>query len=86
MPKSTKKPTREQLLQFVEQVARMSHEGEIVDGACFDPTYEDSVATVNGLICDARRLLGQKVETPSDDLVECPDEKICQVCLHGIPA
>ena len=77
MPKSTKKPTREQLLQFVKRVARCDS----------DNPYIEDATPLDGLVEDARELLGldrcDGCGSLSTELVEIPDEKICQDCLHG---
>ena len=47
------------LLKFVEEVARLKHEGEPgEDGKPFEITSEDAIATLNQLILEARQLLG----------------------------
>jgi hypothetical protein len=48
------------LLRFVEEIALLKHENEPGDdGEPFDPTSEDSIATLNQLILEARQLLGK---------------------------
>jgi hypothetical protein len=47
------------LLKFVEEVAGLKHEREPDDDeGPFEPTSEDSIATLNQLILEARQLLG----------------------------
>ena len=79
MPKSTKKPTREQLQRFVEGIARRPIEWRGQENMALAPAW----------ICQARRLLGREIDecdtcgVPQDDLVELPDERICNGCLNG---
>lgn len=42
--------------EFVKMVAEMTSEGELVEGSPFEPTMEDSFATVNRLIDEARTI------------------------------
>ena len=81
MPDSTKKPTREQLLQFVEQVARLELEFAVdtADTILVERMIAEARKIVGGDFCDAGGAI-------SGDLVECPDEKICQECLYSLPA
>ena len=75
------------LLKFVEEVARLKHEGEPGDdGEPFDQPSEDSIATLNQLILEARQLLGtadkcQTCEAIVPYVIGCPDgTELCRNC------
>lgn len=49
----------DKLRQFVQTIARMTQDGEEVDGEEFVMENDDAVSTVNRLIDEARKLLGE---------------------------
>ena len=53
-----KLPTYGQLLAYVEQIARMTKEGDMVDGKEFVMENNDAFDTATRLISDARNILG----------------------------
>ena len=78
------------LLRFVEEVALLKHEREPDDdGDPFEPTSEDTIATLNQLILEARQLLGTADRcSKCGDLVPyvigCPDgTEVCQDCFDA---
>jgi hypothetical protein len=75
------------LLKFVEEVALLKYEGEPDDdGEPFDQTSEDSIATLNQLILEARQLLGtaNKCDVCGETVpyvIGCPDgAEVCRDC------
>ena len=78
------------LVKFVEEVALLKHEREPGDdGEPFERTSEDSIATLNQFVLEARQLLGS-----ADKCVECgevvpyvigcPDgAEVCQDCFDA---
>lgn len=52
----------EDLLKFVQQIARMTADGEEVEGREFIMESDDAVSTLNGLIDEARALVAPKPE------------------------
>lgn len=77
-------------LKFVEEVALLKHEGEPGDdGEPFDQPSEDSIATLNQLILEARQLLGtadkcQKCGVIVPYVIGCPDGvELCQNCFDA---
>ena len=78
------------LLKFVEEVALLKHEGEPGDdGDPFEPTSEDSIATLNLLILEARQLLDTADKCAQCGEVVpyvfgCPDgTELCQDCFDA---
>jgi hypothetical protein len=78
------------LLRFVEEVARLTHEGEPGDeGEPFEPASEDAIATLNQLIVQARRLINIADECSECGatvpyIIGCPDGyEICQDCFDA---
>jgi hypothetical protein len=78
------------LLKFVEQVALLKHEAEPGDDdQPFDPSSEDSIATLNQLILEARNLLGtaEKCGICGETVpyvIGSPDgPELCQDCLES---
>jgi len=78
------------LLKFVEEVAGLKHEAEPGDdGDPFEPTSEDSIATLNQLVLQARRLLGtadkcDKCGEVVPYVIGCPGgTELCQDCFDG---
>jgi len=78
------------LLQFVETVSRLLHEGEPgVANQPHEPSSEDAIATLNQLILKARQLLGtaEKCGECGETvpyLIGCPDgAEICQDCFDA---
>jgi hypothetical protein len=78
------------LLKFVEGVAVLMHEGEPGDdGDPFEPTSEDSIATLNQLILEARQLLGTADKCSNCGevvayVIGCPDgTELCQDCFEA---
>jgi|SRR6266850_1030059 len=77
-----------ELLQFVKKIADLTHEGEAgEDGKPFDQASEDTIATLNQLILEARQLLGaaEKCGECGETVayvIGCPDgAEICQGCF-----
>lgn len=58
-----RKPTYDELLRFVELVARLTKDGDIIDGQeyCADGN-DDEIDALYGLISDARDLLETTAE------------------------
>ena len=48
------------LLTFVQTIARMTQDGEEIDGEEFVMENDDAVSTVNGLIEEARTLIAKE--------------------------
>ena len=78
------------LLKFVEEVAGLKHEREPGDdGDPFEPTSEDSIATLNQLILEARKLLGtadkcHKCGEVVPYVIGCPAGiELCQECFDA---
>ena len=78
------------LLRFVEEVAGLKHEREPGDdGDPFEPNSEDSIATLNQLILEARQLLGtadkcHKCGEVVPYVIGCPDgTELCQDCFDA---
>ena len=78
------------LLRFVEEVALLKHEGDPGDdGDAFEPTSEDTIATLNQLVLEARQLLGtadkcQKCEAVVPYVIGCPGgTELCQDCFDA---
>ena len=78
------------LLKFVEEVAELKHEVEPDDdGSPFEPTSEDTIATLNQLIPEARQLLGtadkcHKCGEVVPYVIGCPDgTELCQDCFNA---
>ena len=78
------------LLKFVQEVAELKHEGEPGDDEePFEPTSEDSIATLNQLILEARQLLGtadkcSKCGEVVPYVIGCPDgTELCQDCFDA---
>ena len=77
------------LLKFVERIAGLKHEGEPGDDRPFEPTSEDSIATLNQLILEARQLLGtadkcSKCGQTVPYVIGCPSgAELCQECFNG---
>lgn len=59
--------------QFIESIARMTLNGEMVDGQRFIMAYDDAVETLTGLIINARALLE-----------EGPDKEVCGWSYHDV--
>jgi hypothetical protein len=77
------------LLKFVEEVASLKHEDEPCDDGSFEPTSEDSIATLNQLILDARQRLGtadkcSRCQAIVPYVIGCPDgAELCQDCFDA---
>jgi hypothetical protein len=77
------------LLRFVERIAGLKHEGEPGDDGPFEPTSEDSIATLNQLILEARELVGtaekcDKCGSAVPYVIGCPDgAELCQECFNA---
>jgi hypothetical protein len=82
--------SQEALVKFVEEVAHLEHEGEPGDdGSPFDPTSEDSIATLNQLVLEARQLLGTadeccRCQVIVPYVIDCPEgAELCQDCFDA---
>jgi hypothetical protein len=81
--------TQPALLRFVGKIAGLKHEGEPGDDGPFERTSEDSVATLNHLILEARQLLGtaEKCDKCGETVpyvIGCPDgAEVCQECFDA---
>ena len=78
------------LLKFVEEVALLKHERQPGDdGEPFDQPSEDSIATLNQFILEARQLLGtaDKCGVCGETVpyvIGCPDgTELCQDCFDA---
>ena len=77
-----------ELLRFVEQVSRLRHEGEPNDHP-FEPAWEDTIATLNEVIMDARKLLGAAEKCGECGqtvpfVIGCPDgAEVCPDCFEA---
>jgi hypothetical protein len=78
------------LLKFVEEVAGLKHEREPGDdGDPFERPAEDSIATLNQLILEARQLLGtadkcDKCKETVPYVIGCPNgTELCQDCFDA---
>ena len=79
MPKSIKKPTREQLLAFVQEVASVPDDPETADWVYRLLEKAQQLRDGNFRVC-------QGCGRVTNDFVQCPDEEICRDCLNGVPA
>ncbi len=81
--------TQPALLRFVERVAGLKREGEPGDDGPFERTSEDSIATLNQLILEARQLLGTAEtcgkcgQTVPYVIVCLGGAEICQQCFDA---
>lgn len=78
------------LLDFVERVSRLRHEGEPgEDDEPFERTSEDTIATLNEIITDARQLLGTADRCSECGqfvpyVIGCPDgAELCRDCFEA---
>ena len=77
-----------ELLKFVEEVAQLRHENEPDDDP-FERTWEDTIATLNQVILDARRVLGTAEKCGECGqtvpfVIGCPDgAEVCQDCFEA---
>ena len=77
------------LLKFVEKIAGLKHEGEPDDDGPFERTSEDSIATLNQLILEARELVGtaEKCDKCGETVpyvIGCPGgAEVCQECFDA---
>jgi len=78
------------LLKFAERVSRLRHEGEPAeDDELFERSCADSIAILNELILDARRLLGTAEKCDecgqlAPYIIGCPDgAEICRDCFEA---
>jgi hypothetical protein len=73
----------------VERIAGLKHEGEPDDGEPFERTREDSIATLNELILEARQLVGtagkcSKWGESVPYVIGCPGgTEVCKDCFNG---
>ena len=77
-----------ELLKFVEEVAQLRHENEPDDDP-FERTWEDTIATLNQVILDARKVLGTAEKCGECGqtvpfVIGCPDgAEVCQDCFEA---
>ena len=77
------------LLRFLERIAGLKHEGELDDDGPSERTSENSTATLNQLILEARELVGtaQKCDKCGETVpyvIGCPGgAEICQDCFNA---
>ncbi|MGO9199196.1 MAG: hypothetical protein ACLQM8_01495 [Limisphaerales bacterium] len=77
------------LLKFVEKIAGLKHEGELDDDRPFERTSEDSIASLNQFILEARELVGtaekcDKWGQTVPYVIGCPGgAEICQECFDA---
>lgn len=79
-----------ELLRFVEEVSRLTHEGEPgADGERYEPPCEDAIATLNQVIMGARKVLGtaDKCDRCGEAVpyvLGCPDgAEVCRDCFEA---
>ena len=77
------------LLKFVEKIAALRHEGKPGDDGPFERTSEDSIATLNELILEAREVVGAagkcgKCGEVVAYVIGCPGgAEVCQDCFDA---